>query len=200
MHLEVLDRGDTPWELSRFRYEVYVKELNRPQKYANHDDQTITDPLDSFSTNIVARDGDNIVACLRASFCRDGDIGHYKDFYRVGNYFSSFEEITIVTQLMISKKCRKYRIAKLMCETVYEYALMNDIQHGFIDCNEPLESMFNKLGFKTLFRDNHYDYGLVNVMLLDLHDIEHLRIINSPFARVYNRINMNRTQFSGISF
>ena len=200
MHLEVLNRGDTPWELSRFRYEVYVKELNRPQKYANYDDQTITDPLDSFSTNIIARDGDNIVACLRASFCRDGDIGYYKDFYRVGNFFSSFEGITIVTQLMISKKCRKYRVAKLLCETVYEYALMNDIQYGFIDCNEPLESMFNKLGFKTLFRDLHYDYGLVNVMLLDLHDIEHLRIINSPFVGVYNRTNMNRTQFSGVSF
>ena len=185
MRLEVLNRGDTPWELSRFRYEVYVKELNRPQKYANHDDQTITDPLDSFSTNIIARDGDNIVACLRVSFCRDGDIGYYKDFYRVSNYFSSFEGITIVTQLMISNKCRRYRVAKLMCETVYEYALMNDIQYGFIDCNEPLESMFNKLGFKTLFRDHHYDYGLVNVMLLDLHDIEYLRIINSPFSGVY---------------
>ena len=197
MHLEVLNRGDTPWELSRFRYEVYVKELNRPQKYANHDDQTITDPLDSFSTNIIARDGNNIVACLRASFCRDGDIGYYKDFYRVGNYFSSFEEITIVTQLMISKKCRKYRVAKLLCETVYEYALMNDIQHGFIDCNEPLESMFNKLGFKKLFRDNHYDYGTVNVMLLDLHDIEHLKTIGSPFAEVYDRASVTKSLLSG---
>lgn len=199
MHLEVLNRGDTPWELSRFRYEVYVKELNRPQKYANHDDQTITDPLDSFSTNIVARDGDSIVACLRASFCRDGDIGYYKDFYRVSNYFSSFEGITIVTQLMISNKCRKYRVAKLLCETVYEYALMNDIQYGFIDCNEPLESMFNKLGFKTIFTDKHYDYGFVKVMLLDLHDIEHLRIIHSPFAEVYERVGMNSVHLSGTS-
>lgn len=199
MHLEVLNRGDTPWELSRFRYEVYVKELNRPQKYANHVDQTITDPLDLFSTNIVARDGDNIVACLRASFCRDGDIGYYKDFYRVSNYFSSLEGITIVTQLMISNKCRKYRVAKLLCETVYEYALMNDIQHGFIDCNEPLESMFNKLGFKTIFTDKHYDYGFVKVMLLDLHDIKHLRIIHSPFAEVYERVGMNSVHLSGTS-
>ena len=57
MHVEILRRGESPRELRRFRYEVYVKELNRRQKYANHDEQTITDPLDSFSTNIIARDG-----------------------------------------------------------------------------------------------------------------------------------------------
>ena len=31
MHLEVLNRGDTPWELSRFRYEVslYTTKLTK---------------------------------------------------------------------------------------------------------------------------------------------------------------------------
>ena len=109
MRLDILKQGHTPWELRRFRYEVYVKEMNRRQMYANHDDQTITDPLDSFSTNIVARDGDNIVGCLRTSFFRDGDLGYYKDFYRINDYFSSVEGISIVTQLMTSIRCRKYR-------------------------------------------------------------------------------------------
>ncbi|MCG8622163.1 MAG: GNAT family N-acetyltransferase, partial [Proteobacteria bacterium] len=156
MRLHVLKKGHTPWELRRFRYDVYVKELNRRQKYANHDDQTITDPLDSFSTNIVARDSDNIVACLRTSFFRDGDIGYYKDFYRINDYFSSVEGIAIVTQLMTSRRYRKYRTAKWLCEAVYEYGLINDIDYCLIDCNDPLESMFNKFGFKKLFRDNHY--------------------------------------------
>lgn len=189
MHVEVLKRGDIPWELRRFRYDVYVKQLDRRQKYADHQDQTISDPLDSFSTNIIARDGDDIVACLRASFFRDGDVGYYKTFYRVNEYFSSFEGITIVTQLMISRKCKKYKLAKLLCEKVYEYALLNGIGYCFIDCNDPLEAMFKKLGFTTLFRDKHYDYGRVNVMVLNLHDIEHLRAVNSPFAVVYDRIS-----------
>ena len=189
MQVEVLKRGDIPWELRRFRYEVYVKELNRRQKYANHSEQTITDPLDSFSTNIIAHDGNNIVACLRASFFRDGDTGYYKRFYRVNEYFSSFERITIVTQLMTSGNCRRYKIAKLLCEKVYEYAFVNDMEYCFIDCNGPLESMFKKLGFITLFRDRHYDYGPVNVMLLNLYDLEHLRAVNSPFLVVRGRIS-----------
>ena len=189
MHVEVLKRGDTPWELRRFRYDVYVKELNRQQKYANHGEQTIGDPLDEFSTNIVARDGNNIVACLRASFLRDGDAAFYKRFYRVNEYFASIERITIVTQLMISAQCRKYKVARLLCEQVYEYAFLNEIDYCLIDCNDPLESMFTKLGFVTLFRDRHFDYGPVNVMLLDLCDFEHLRAVRSPFAAVYGRLS-----------
>ena len=191
MHLNVLKKGHTPWELRRFRYDVYVKELNRRQKYANHNDQTITDPLDSFSTNIVARDGDNIVACLRTSFLRDGDLGYYEDFYRINDYFSSVDDIAIVTQLMTSIKCRKYRVAKLLCEKVYQYGLINCIDYCLIDCNDPLEDMFKKFGFRKLFRDNHYDYGPVNVMLLNLHDIEHLRIVRSPFAELYDHLCPN---------
>ena len=194
MHVEVLKRGDTPWELRRFRYEVYVRELNRQQKYANHDEQTIADPLDAFSTNIIARDGNNIVACLRASFLRDGDTGYYKRFYRVNEYFASFERITLVTQLMISGKCRKYKVARLLCEQVYEYAFLNEIDYCLIDCNDPLESMFKKLGFITLFKDRHFDYGPVNVMLLDLCDVEHLRAVRSPFAAVHGRLSASNDE------
>lgn len=199
MRLDVLKKGDAPWELRRFRYDVYVKELNRRQKYANHEDQTITDPLDSFSTNIVARDGDNIVGCLRTSFLRDGDLGYYKEFYRISNYFRCFEGISIVTQLMTSSKCRKYKVAKLLCEEVYEYGLRNEIEHCFIDCNDPLKPMFRKFGFITLFIDRHHDYGFVNVMLLNLHGVEHLQFINSPFAEVYNRIHASSMEYSGVS-
>ena len=191
MHLEVLKQGDTPWDLRRFRYEVYVKELNRRQKYANHENQTITDPLDSFSTNIVARSGHDIVACLRTSFFRDGDLGYYKDFYKINDYISCVDGISIVTQLMISNRHRKYKVARTLCEKVYEYGLINNIDYCFIDCNEPLESMFKKFGFKTLFRDTHRDYGLVNIMLIDLHDIDHLLAIHSPFAEVYSHAHLS---------
>ena len=186
MHLDVLKQGDAPWELQRFRYEVYVKELNRRQKHANHDEQTISDPLDSFSTNIVARVDRDIVACLRTSFFRHGDLGYYKDFYRIKDYVSALENIAIVTQLMISNRQRKYKVAKSLCEKVYEYGLSNGIRHCFIDCNDGLESMFRKMGFKTLFKDRHYDYGTVNVMCLDLCDILYLEDIRSPFATMYH--------------
>ena len=197
MNLDVLKRGDTPWELCRFRYDVYVKELNRQQKYANHDDQTIMDPLDSFSTNFVARDGNSIAACLRTSFCRDGDLGYYKEFYRIHEYFPSIDQVSIVTQFMISNRCRKYRIAQSLCEEVYEYGLTNQIHYCFIDCNDPLVPMFTKLGFTKLFRDFHYDYGSVNVMLLDLHDIQHLRSIQSPFTEIYEHLHMSSLQLLG---
>ena len=188
MNLEVLKQGDTPWELCRFRYDVYVKELNRQQKYANHDDQTIMDPLDLFSTNIVARDGNSIAACLRTSFFRDGDLGYYKEFYRINDFSSSLQDVAIVTQFMISNRFRKYKIAKSLCEKVYEYGLMNGIQHCFIDCNDGIEKMFRKVGFINLFKDYHYDYGLVNVMNLDLCNISYLRNINSPFAELHDQI------------
>ena len=58
--------------LYAFRYRIYVEEMGRPQKYADHDMRRIRDPLDETGRNLVAWDNSEIVGCVRVNFARDG--------------------------------------------------------------------------------------------------------------------------------
>jgi hypothetical protein len=62
-----------------FRYRIYVEEMQRKQKYANHASKQIRDPLDDFAINLIARDADGaIIGAVRTNFGRDGNLGDYE--------------------------------------------------------------------------------------------------------------------------
>jgi hypothetical protein len=48
-------------ELFSFRYRIYVEEMQRKQKYANHASKQTRDPLDDFAINLIARDADGAI-------------------------------------------------------------------------------------------------------------------------------------------
>jgi hypothetical protein len=59
-------------QLFSFRYRIYVEEMQRKQKYADHSSKQIRDPLDDFAINLVAWDvstqaGAGYMAALKAA-------------------------------------------------------------------------------------------------------------------------------------
>jgi len=180
----VYDPGECPEDLFRFRYDIYVEEMGRPQLYARHDLRTIRDYLDETGRNVVARVDGQIAACVRINILTDGDIGPYREFYRIDpDALGGPDRVSICTRLMVAPACRRTAAPAGVMRRIYDYALDRGVRWNFIDCNRHLIGFFDRFGYRRLFDDVHDEYGEVSVMRLDLLDGDYLKAQHSPFYR-----------------
>lgn len=174
----------------RFRYAIYVEEMRRPQKHANHVSKTICDPLDvSAAIVIAAWEGPDVVGTVRTNLLMSSDVFEYFEQYALSTLPCDLIATTsVTTRLMIHPRYRGTTLAtRLSCE-VYRVGLARGIEQDFIDCNSHLVNYFTHLGYRPHRSDLiHAEYGPVTVMRLDLHDVDHLERMRSPFARVRRR-------------
>lgn len=64
-------------KIYRFRYEVYVEEMNRKQDYCDHISKTIIEPIDDTASLFAAFDqNENVIGTLR--------LPRTKPSYRIG--------------------------------------------------------------------------------------------------------------------
>lgn len=170
----------------RFRYAVYVEEMGRPQKDANHSSKTIRDYLDDFGCLYGAFDQDgDVVGTIRSNYRRIADFGMYDEFYRTAKFSEQFSnDISITTRLMVAPSLRKTSLAVRLACHAYRDGLDNGIKLDLMDCNEPLLQFFKRLGYQQGFQAYHPEYGDVHVMHLFLQDLQHLKKMKSPFRRI----------------
>lgn len=188
-----LYRGDCPADLYSFRYRIYVDEMGRTQRYADHDAKIIKDPLDDFAVQGVAFDNGAMVGCLRANFLRDGDIGEYKSLYRIDDLSpAEIAGASICTRFMVEPTLRGTALPMRLLLQQYADALEQRITTCYVDCNEPMRDFFIRFGFKSLFLTQHPEYGRVEVMRLDIEDAEHLVSVRSPFLSLYRKAMAQR--------
>jgi hypothetical protein len=65
-----------------FRYRIYIEEMQRKLKYANHASKQIRELLNDFAIKLIARDADgSIIGAVRTNIGRDGSLGDYENFY-----------------------------------------------------------------------------------------------------------------------
>lgn len=170
----------------RLRYEVYVGEMDRPQQYADHERKRIVEPLDDTGVVLYASVGDRAVGTVRCNYTRDGDLGEYEQFYRMSKIGSHPIDTSITTKFMVHPRHRGGRAALALVTGIYSHALFRGIRYNVMDCNPPLVNFFESFGFKIFLPQlRHEEYGSVVGMVLDLHDVEHLRAIKSPFLPHY---------------
>lgn len=171
-------------KIYRFRYQVYVEEMQRLQKDADHARRRIRDVLDDSAIHIAAFDGDEVVGVLRANESRHTRLGFYESFFqleRLGNDHP--QHTSIVTRLMIAPHLRRSTLAVRLCIEAYTLGLEEGIKWCFIDCNDHLVDFFRGLGFRPYIgKVRHEEYGEVTPMRLRLNDLAHLDAVRSPFA------------------
>lgn len=169
----------------RFRYEIYVEEMGRVQKYADPTRRRIEEPFDATAHLMIAERGGVTVGTLRTNFAGETDLGYYVRLFEldsVGNAFPS--KVSLTTKLMVRRELRSGTLAVRMACAVYRFGLENGIRHDFIDCNPHLERFFQRLGFRPYMgKAEHPEYGPVLPLRLDLTDFEYLRQIGSPFSK-----------------
>jgi Acetyltransferase (GNAT) domain len=92
----------------RFRYQIYVEEMGRVQKYADHARRRIEDRLDKNAVNLAAfRDG-KVVGVVRINFPRESDVGDYERSYHLSSVGKDHPTHTSInTRLMIAPSTAK---------------------------------------------------------------------------------------------
>lgn len=187
--VRILTNADRPIDLYRFRYSVYVEEMRRPQRYANHDEKIIVDPLDETGYNVVAFDRGLIAGCVRINFLRDGPIGDYAAFYEIEDLDADrARRASICTRLMIRASNRRTAATLRIMMGVYDFALRRGIDTNYIDCNRHLVGFFKKFGYVDFGTKTHVEYGPVTNMRLDLRDRDRLARVASPFLPAFDAV------------
>jgi len=186
-------KADTAEELRavyRFRYAIYVEEMNRFQKHADPVERTIIDPLDATSDNVAAWDGDQVVACIRLTWSartRCPYMAYYEDLYQMHRFGDRHPgQTSIVTRLMIAADHRRTNLAFRLFSFCYTIGLDTGTVLNVMDCNAHLVGFFRKIGYRDYVGTvRHDEYGDVTPMYLDLLDIPHLRQLKSPYLKAY---------------
>src|ERR1700722_15434061 len=143
--------AERPEELDavyRFRYKIYVEEMNRKKNYADHARRLIQDPLDPLSINLVAWKGPEVIGAIRNNAAEDGPLGQYEAFYDmrvVGDDHPTGTSIT--TRLMLAPEHRRGPLAIRLATASYQIGLEKNIRWNFIDCNSHLLKLFTGLGW-----------------------------------------------------
>jgi predicted GNAT family N-acyltransferase len=174
----------------RFRYQIYIEEMNRPA-HADHEKRQITDSFDKTAHIFYVERNQELVATARTNFQRESPIEFEKEYLleQFGDYYP--DRISTTSKLMVSNSNRNGRLTPYIINQLYKYTIRNKIAIDFINCNEPLDSLYEKMGYRR-YRDNiaHKEFGSVVPMVLFLYDIEHLRKINSPFFKVAEELKI----------
>ena len=174
-------------ELGQLRYEIYVREMNRPQKYADHQTQTIIDPLDATAVNLVALVEGAMVGTQRVNFLADGRAPFYEDFYEIDTHPDHVNRSSICTRFMALPEYRGTSIPMKLAVASYVEGLKRRCRFNYIDCNAHLVSFFERLGYVERFVKRHDEYGEVHCMVLAIEDRDHLVRCRSPFRSVFDR-------------
>jgi hypothetical protein len=180
-------------DIYRFRYRVYVEEMNRKQKYADHERKMVVEPLDASARLYGIWTGKEIVGTVRFNVAAATDTGYYDDLYSldvVGPQYSAHTSLT--TKLMVAKTHRNLKLAVSLACTLYRDGKKAGMEFDFIDCNDHLVPFFEYLGYR-MFKGkvNHPEYGSVNPMVLVGSDQEHLEKVRSPFAPICREFPAN---------
>jgi len=170
-------------EVGRLRYRIYVEEMARTQRHADHRARTVLEPLDDIGTVLVARDHGELVGTVRWNRVLPGE---YAAFFCPGGEIDDDERrVSVSSKLMVLEQYRTTTLAVRLAQAAYDIAaLALGTLLNFIDCNDHLRPLFTGLGFQELGAALHPEYGPVHRMVLCLPDIDRLRSARSPFAEI----------------
>jgi predicted GNAT family N-acyltransferase len=173
----------------RFRYEIYVEEMGRRQKDADHARRRIEDRYDQHGVNLCAFDRDRVIGVMRMNFGSDASLGGYESFYDIAGAGNACpRQSGIATRFMVASDVRKGRLAVDIMSGAFHLSLERRIDYCFMDCNDHLVDFFTKVGFVEYAPvKTHPEYGDVHLMRFDLRDPRHLRASWSPFREAWLR-------------
>ena len=176
--------------LFRFRYSIYVEEMGRAPRYADHQRRTLQEPLDATGHNLIVLDEGRIVGALRANLGCETDFGEYALLYgmeRAGRWFPN--HVSMTSKFMIAPEYRSTTVAMRLVLACFELGVARDIYFDFMDTNRHLEEVYGRLGYVAYCdRVWHPEYGDVLPMVLNLTDTRHLEAVGSPYLRVRRRL------------
>jgi GNAT superfamily N-acetyltransferase len=174
----------------RLRYEVYVEELKRSQRYADHAERTVAEPLDRTGNLFCAFENGRVVGTVRTNYASKCDLGEYEELYAMASASAGQhpQSTSITTKLLVSAEHRNSSLGYQLAVATYQTALNDGIEYDFVDVYPARIPFFERLGYR-IHRPavSHAEYGAVVVMSLAIRDEFHFRKVGSPFLAYLTR-------------
>lgn len=177
-----------------FRYRIYVEELGKNKlSSANHVERQITDRLDSCGLLFYAADEKGeLLATLRVNLGKDAPPTEDQiSIYGLDKFLERFsiEDLSFTSRLMVTRDRRGSNTLAQLLAFAYEYGVRQGARLDFCHCQPSLVQVYQHLGYRR-YKENFVDpdTGYRVPMVLLGQDIEHLKLIRSPFVRVLRRL------------
>jgi hypothetical protein len=196
---EVIDERELD-QIFALRYAVYVEEMGRSQRYADHERRRLAEPLDETAIHLAAYQSDEVldadsrgvgrrlVGALRIHLPECGDLSElawlHPDACKGGAVRTG-----IVSRLVTDKSVRGGggSAGLQLAIAAYRIGLRERLDVVEIDCHESLVPYFEWLGFDVLRRFCHESFGDVAVMRMQPFDRARLRRTDSPFLPILDQ-------------
>ena len=173
----------------RLRYEIYVDEMGRTQRYADNARGVIEEPFDETATLLLAEDDGEAIGTIRVNYRMRGPL-ECEDLYELDRFRPYYpNKVSMTTKLVVRKDRRSSGVAAKMALAAFSLGADDGIELDVIDCNPHLIRLYQQMGYRFYKPGiQHPDYGTVIPMVLFARNVEYLTSIRSPFARLARRL------------
>ncbi len=176
-------------DIYRFRYRIYVEEMDRYRSVADHQGKRLVEPDDAKSYLIVAKKAKKLVGTARWTW--GGSNAFTKRHihqYDLGEFRESVpdEQMIIGERFMIEPQLRGSDLLYRMFCLYMNFVNERRIQLVFGDCEPHLLNVYQGLGFRSYTKRNvnSPETGYLIPLMLVAEDIGYLTTIGSPLASV----------------
>lgn len=195
---EVVDPA-TREDVYRFRYRIYVEQMGRRQKYADHQRKMIAEPLDETATIYAAYLNGALVGTIRGNRFSDPHTDYYRRLYKVDERFPfQPHEMSLTTKLMFEPSLQRsmYPI-RLIVHYARNFHYRDGCKIDFLDCNKHLIPFFLKFGYLD-YRGwvLHNEYGTVRPLCCPADQIARFETLRSPLGSIAKEF-CSDNQFGG---
>jgi len=169
----------------RFRYDIYVEEMDRYQGVADHENRRLVEPEDEYSRLTYAAEGGAVVGTARLSW---GGLAPLPERmirqYGLAPFLAELpaDALAVGERAMIAPHLRGSDLLLEMMGRGIRFANRNRIQLTFGNCEPHLLNLYLGLGHRPYSDDNvnSREAGYLIPLVFAAEDFEHLRRIDSP--------------------
>ncbi len=173
----------------RFRYRIYVEEMNRYRSIADHETRRFHEPDDDNSHIYHALLNGEVVGTMRLTWGGDNAINaRHIEQYDLKPFLAKVpeEQLVIGERFMIEPSLRGSNLLFRLFTAYLSFVNERRIQLVFGDCEPHLLNVYQGLGFRpyTKRNVNSAETGYLVPLVLVPEDLDYLRAIESPIVRV----------------
>ncbi|MBW4698807.1 MAG: cyclic nucleotide-binding domain-containing protein [Aphanocapsa lilacina HA4352-LM1] len=176
----------------RFRYRVYIQEMNMWLPHTDHRHQRVCDRHDESAVLFYIAEQGEVVATLRRNTV---DFDHCPSEWREAFALERFAGIapnalSLSSRFMVDHRFRHSPMAARLAVAAYRHGREEGLRFDFLLSRFHQIEMYEHFGYRRYvnnYLDVNHALGLMAPMVCVGEDVEHLHSVGSPFAREAHR-------------
>jgi predicted GNAT family N-acyltransferase len=173
----------------RFRYHVYVEEMNRYGSIADHENKLLIEEDDAHSRLYAVTDDGDLVGAMRFTWGADAPFSarHIRQ-YDLAPFLEDIPpgQMIVGERFMVARAYRGSDLLSRMFRAYLNFVNEHRIQLIFGDCEPHLLNLYQGMGFQTYTKNNvnSPETGYLIPLVMVPEDIAYMKAIKSPLLSV----------------